>query len=470
MSFADRAFEAALTKAVIENQVTIRPSAKPGPLKRQISPEDPIDFRLKPEGVRIRRAKVDDITHMSIWLGNSSEPGWLGSGTDEIELRKWIEEAYLACILEIQYEQSRKKKQPNWIPVAFANIAPLGPKSAPMAVEIGRLLVHHSFRRRGCGTTFIRHLAQGTEKSLHELNSYEIPVSARVHRDNHTAQRFVRYLAFNEAPNPPKVEEITYIWYGYRLQSKPVDVLKREFGEYLQGLHGPGSTAELSQALLSYLADVERSTINQIESGKRFPSIEVLSRLSRVLTSNAAERAAFLLSAIGDPTGKDLGIYLRAEELKPSPNANLCIITDRIGEKLLRSYYNTTLEAVKNGKNRWYFLPEDILIRDGRWLWNSLVEDLGSLEACGAHVKFFSAPFYLCALRIAVTDLDIKSGTCRDVTVGGEDLRRMPLNEDQKVLFLHDFIPILNDLITSASHSAVLGTFGFRKHEFEEKK
>lgn len=196
----------------------------------------------------------------------------------------------------------------------------------------------------------------------------------------------------------------------------------------------------LSQAELAYRCGVQRTTINMIEKGKRNPSMELLRSLVANLAHTPDETRRIIYASIGDDPEQAPPTYLPLTQQDPLSNVDLWIFSDALAENVLDDprWLNATIDDVKKGKIRYYFLPAHRCEFERNQFLQELNKRDIDKESYSSTVKFFalqypfSALFYF--LRLAVINPHRDRGDSADsieITVGEDEGVRVPLSKSQ---------------------------------------
>lgn len=404
--------------------------------------------------VGIRKASSEDISILKTWLKGDKEIEWIGALKDkslEEQFSDWITNSLCSCVLT--YKPSPSKK--TTIPVAFANIALFGNDQSEPDIEIGRLVVAPDYRRRGFGSTLLRHLASLAAQSLAASSFYDNFTHIRTCKDNVVAIEMINKLPFNQlnAPGWASSHDMNaHFWFRFRNNVKPSKI-----GTQIRTIR---EEMELSQAMLAFYCGVKRPTINMIESGRRKPSFDLLRTLSYVLCKTEIERVKFLLAAIGDLPSLSLHSYKPLSKEKPLDNDNLWVITDWLAETIDAEILESSRGALRKGKERWFFIPHGKWAEEG----SNLIELFGSpmidKEMLKKHLRIFEAPEVLCRLRLAITNP--KQKEAENVSVEGENGNRVPLSKDIASQLLMSIRKIVLALEDKAKRGEQIEIKGFR--------
>lgn len=436
------AFTAALSDAVA------KVNKEPAFLGKPLSKKSPHKERIKWDKVHLRIANAKDADLIAGWIeGNDLQ--WLGGSTSAKEdFRDWISHSFAAFILLYPGNSEQLEE------VAFANIAPLGPFSPALDVEIGRLIVPEPWRWRGFGTSLLHYLSRATVYVLSTLNRFDKHIYMRVHKDNTHGLSMLKLLPYDENTPPAGItsdESKTYEWFMFRPSATP-----SKFGQLTSSLR---KERGLSQQLLAFQCGVTRATINMIENGRRNPSVELLQSLCVILGKTEITRIAMLLSLIGDTPSSSLSSLTTLTQEQSPRSENLWVITDWIAEVsgAGSGFLDELTKALLSGKERWYFIPSGLFKHEGKQLLNLLENRHIHPDVVSRYLRFYEAPDILCHLRIAIHD-PVDFGA-KAVTIEGKNNTRVFLPETS----ISGFVQYIRRVVGSLEKTAHKEYAGFSR-------
>lgn len=429
-----------LLRAALEVELIARPSPKDTPAT------------VDAARLGIREAGPTDVSVIRSWIRDEEELAWLGGdlgGTADEHVARWTRASHAPFVLTYRDERAGER------PVAFANLAPFGPDSlgAGPELEVGRLVVDPSWRRRGLGSTLLRHLSGvAAVVSSRGFGSGGEP-HARVCHDNEAALAMVRRLPFvrDEPPAWAGSEETRiYEWFHFRSHARP-----SLLGPAVRDLR---DRRGLSQAILAFQCGVQRATINMIEAGKRNPSIEVLRSLCAVLAETELDRVRLLLASIGEPPSRSLRAYEPLSSPSGIDHDDLWILADELAEALDARFAEISRQAIALGRNRWYFVPPSVLRERGPELLDLFRGQGITPEMRQRHLRLYEAPSLFCQLRVEVRNP--RQFDADSVSVEGEDHSRVPMSMDRAkalLLNLRTIVTAIDDRSRRGEHGALHG-------------
>ena len=142
------------------------------------------------------------------------------------------------------------------------------------------------------------------------------------------------------------------------------------------------------------------------------------------------ERVRLLLAAIGDEPSTALTVHESLPASGAQRTASLWIISDVVAEASSKTFLESSLAAMADGHERWYFVPRGGIEEFGRDLIDSIERRSGS-DPLRDRFRVYSAPSSLCSLRIEIrnpTEFGAESAT-----VAGEHGKRIRLNLEATV-------------------------------------
>ncbi len=399
-------------------------------------------------GLRIERAVKENAPEVARWAesGDARFIGAKGVRLNSSEVVSWINESVGAYVLVSPSDEL----------LAFGNIAPYEGDDLS-TIEIGRLLVAPEKRRQGFGSTLVWNLCLAIGEA-YKAQNLALPIQpsltlSRVVPDNQIGLQFIQTLPFTELETGP---DAYHKWYEYFINRPKTELLGIKMKQLREQLG-------LSQAQLAVMCGVQRESINMVESGSRTASLDLLWSICRALGHDQFDRVELLLAAIGEEPESSLRNYPTVSNASPETRQNLWVATDTLAESQMDIYYENTKQAIMQGYDRVFFMPDARWRSQGEKLKARLEEELGSEYRANIekHFKFYEAPEWLCYFRIVVENPTDQ--VARKITVGGENYIRLPLSEAQAEII---FSVLNNGMIeadVAASKNKPEAVGGFRK-------
>lgn len=413
--------------------------------------------------VTVRLATEADAPMIASWASTSDEVRFLGVEACQLgqeEVITWIRESAGAFLLTRTGpdEADGAKEEP----VAFANLAPVEQGECER-LEVGRLIVPQDERRKGFGSTLVRHICSvvGAIRDTTTDLAGGMTLS-RVVRENWIGLRLVAGLPFEEMNSPFAGGDAVNRWYKYR-ERRPNHLL----GDCIQEFRRERG---LNQADLAFHCGVQRGTINMIENGNRTPSLDLLYSMVSALCSDEVSTARLLLAAIG-ATGDTLRAYNPLSDLPETASKNLWIVSDELAE-LLRDddrYFLSSVQALIDGLDRVYFIPRGQWETKGKLLTDLFAAYLTdrfskdeSTRILNNHFGVYEAPEALCWLRIELRNP--REEGLDEVRVVGEDNRRVPIPADLGTKLYQSLRTVKSALDRYAERGDAKEVWGFTRH------
>jgi DNA-binding XRE family transcriptional regulator/GNAT superfamily N-acetyltransferase len=368
----------------------------------------------------IKGASREDAALVKKWVtAISGDAEFVGARTSPVkssEVADWINNSVGAYLL---YDESKK-------PVAFVNIV----SREGSEVEVGRLVVDPTKRRRGFGSTLVRNVCLALSSAYKKVITVADPITlARVVTRNTVGLAFIETLPF------VRVKEEKETWYQYYLDGRN----RRMLGELMESLR---KEVGMSQATLAFKCGVQRAAINMVESGLRIPSLELLRSICRVLAPRPEDqvtRVGLLLASLGEYAEETPGSYQTITSAIADMEHNVWVATDTMAEMMDEKFFDYTKEALSKGFNRWFFMPRQKWEIQGEPIKRRLENELAvhGRKTVEEHFKFYEAPEWICYCRLVIRNPESLDQT--RVSVGGENFGRMLLTETQ-ALALHSML------------------------------
>lgn len=379
---------------------------------------------------------------ISGWISGPEEMQYVGVGfgihrkkrvasdsLTEDETLSWITEEGVGFILK--YDDGSRGE----MPVAFINVqVKKFDNINKTRIEVGRLLVDPKFRRMGFGSTLalnVLEIVSNAKQSIPQLKN--VYIYARVVKSNDKGQKLVkrlplvptnRYHGRFELLNPITTNIET--WFRFV-----------EVGNIAALLKTRKQDEGVDINALAFKCGVSRSAISMIESGKRLPSVELLCRLYHSFAfSSVEDKLSFLLASVGDSMEFSLDKKVSIKDVGSSNrDKDLWVIADELAEVRDEQIFSDSVNALNNGKCRFYFVPLDYYNVYGRRVIHAIAEKISQDVIQAGLLKVYSAPVALCNLRIAIANPK-EPDAFDSVTIGGDGYDRIPLPEDRaKTLF-----------------------------------
>jgi transcriptional regulator with XRE-family HTH domain/ribosomal protein S18 acetylase RimI-like enzyme len=346
----------------------------------------------------IRRAGAEDTRLIESWIvrdGSFDEWAWLGGETSDLrrELIGWIAAPHGAYMLE-----AAQGPEEALFPVAFANIddfEDVRASSDRLSLEIGRLVVSPVHRRSGFGSTLVRHLSRvaGEQKTVRT-------VTCRARKDNAAGQAMFHKLPFVPLAEPPSPRhDPNCVYLRYQLTRSATRVAER--------VARLRHERKLTQAQAGFLIGVAPSMINMIETDQRSPSVDTLRAIALTL-AEGDERVHLALAAVGLELPHEKALALESAREKQvetsatSQQATYWILSDELLEESDPEVFERTCNALRAGKNRWFFVPPGYWEEHGNLVVTRFRSAGVTDETLQSHLRFYKAPGAICALRIAI--------------------------------------------------------------------
>ncbi len=359
--------------------------------------------------LQIRRAERRDAETVALWVNADPKELQNLGGSPKVPAQEQIEEWIASSLSGYVLEERR-------LPVAFmvleenddgpalSKLKIEGLVGSPVAVEYGRLIVRRDYRKRGYGTTMFMQFFRAYSALVQQKEVKDAYIVARTNKNNEEGVGLFRRLPLKIVR--PLIHPL-YHWYT---SLDLVTQLGPSIAERRKKL-------EFSQQKLAYLAGMDVSTLGMVELGQRKLRLEDARRLQSVLCDTPIEEFEFAVQL--------LGWYGESEIWSPSQplageldhiNQDVWIMSDRLAENTIDHALEKAIDAVKNNRSRYYFVPHgysnDLLKR----LFRRFVRGVGAnnLHLLN-NVRFYRAPDLLCILRLSIHN------AARD-TIGAERL------------------------------------------------
>ena len=286
--------------------------------------------------------------------------------------------------------------------VGFCNAVEVGTNQN----EVGRLVVSPRFRRLGLGTKLIRRM-------LEELRGRGDKAIVRVHRDNEIGLTFFANLSFEKtSPKAEWADIDTYQWFQAPIW-EGLDFFASKVRAHREMLG-------LQQKELFTRLGTSRSSLSDLENGRKWPSRELLIALLETLDLDEYEVVELLLSLVGRRPSRQLQV-LAPIDSSVQTSSHLWVITDILAEMSIPGFYSATLLALRQGYQRIYFLDEH------PYQFIEMLERDLSPKAKKS-VKIFPAPKNLTNMRMVFADPD--GIDAASLTVEGLDNTRISLSNE----------------------------------------
>ena len=207
---------------------------------------------------------------------------------------------------------------------------------------------------------------------------------------------------------------------------------------------------KFSQADLASRCGVQRTTINMIEQGKRNPSMGLLRGLIENLTGTSDEKRRMLYAliddALTDEDSKEPSNYRELDQDAPPSNVDLWILSDTLAENVLENkWLDATIDDIKNGKKRYYFLPESKCQSEKDLFLRALKKREIEKDIYESRVRFFALQeplsSLICHLRLGVQNPRVDSAA--EVSIEADKRSRVPFSEGLVPQILLDLNKIL---------------------------
>lgn len=348
---------------------------------------------------RIRLAEKADASTIASWVQSAREWSWLGGedGADyEVRIAEWIEQADLSAIL--QYSPTGKGGK--FHSVAFATIAPFSPREEDHEVEIGRLVVDPAWRKRGFGSTLVRHLCAAVCQYRHETRLGHRPPRIRTNTSNEAALNLVDSLPFDETCAPEwatEADSSAHRWFAYRVRVGSL-IFGRRIDQSRQRL-------QLSSQRLAFLSGLKGPVLSAYIRGHRQPRMKGLQALCGVLGEQQIDRVHIALAALGEEAEAGLCSYQPLGRYPDQKDIDLWVLSDVVAELRFPHYLLESKMALRRKRQRWYFLPRHAIAGQAEQLLKEFRKDRELDEnILLSKLRIYNAPDYLCRLRIAIHD------------------------------------------------------------------
>ena len=202
---------------------------------------------------------------------------------------------------------------------------------------------------------------------------------------------------------------------------------------------------KFSQADLAGRCGVQRTTINMIEQGKRNPSMGLLRGLIENLTGTSDEKRRMLYALIGEDP-KEPSNYRELDQYAPPNNVDLWILSDTLAENVLdNKWLDATIDDIKNGKKRYYFLPESKCQYEKNLFLRALKKREIEKDTYRSRVRFFALQeplsSLICLLRLGVQNPRVDSAA--EVSIEADKRSRVPFSEGLVPQILLDLNKVL---------------------------
>lgn len=414
-------------------------------------------YKNKEEDIIICLATIEnaDLKNIPKWVKEPEEAKFIGSTRNELtseEIVKWVDESVVSFLM---YKKNTLTN--NLEPIAFANIYSHSPTYKK--IEIGRLIVSPLYRHKGYGSTlviYIRDLVEKTHDLIgHKDENLEITLS-RVLKSNKIGLNFARSLPFKEDKELSQTDHL-HNWFKFEK-----DINKNFIGDTIADMR---IKKNLSQSDLAFLCGVNKTTINMIEHGNRLPSLNLIQKICYSLSQKEQfGRIRILLSCINEEPDKNIKPYkgLTEEILLKSHKKNVWLISDTFAELIDQSFFQESVDAIKSGFERFYFIPENNWDNIGQRLIKRFEKQDISIDLLRKYLRVYEAPFSLCLLRLEIIHDGFK---LISITTEGENILRIPLSDvqgNQFFIYIKEVIDELDSFINKEDRS-------FKFQGFEKK-